>query len=144
MIKHFTAYTINCVCHCIRSMFRVLGIYNFEQPQIYAYLAKINISLLKNAQFIIQVLPGIREDKPRTTKSDDASITPRFFNPIPIQGEDWSAKRKLCNPLYRSRSMAICVVKFPKEGYKIINFVSQIFTLFTFQSSKFNHYSSSQ
>jgi hypothetical protein len=29
MILHFTAYTMNCVCHCIRSMFRVLGIYNF-------------------------------------------------------------------------------------------------------------------
>ena len=28
MIWHFTAYTINCVCHSIRSMFRVLGIYN--------------------------------------------------------------------------------------------------------------------
>ena len=26
---HFTAHTINCVCHSIRSMFRVLGIYNF-------------------------------------------------------------------------------------------------------------------
>ena len=29
MIQHFTAYTINCVCHSIRSMFRVLGINNF-------------------------------------------------------------------------------------------------------------------
>ena len=25
----FSAHTINCVCHNIRSMFRVLGIYNF-------------------------------------------------------------------------------------------------------------------
>jgi len=25
----FYAHTINCVCHSIRSMFRVLGIYNF-------------------------------------------------------------------------------------------------------------------
>ena len=25
----FFAHTINCVCHSIRSMFRVLGIYNF-------------------------------------------------------------------------------------------------------------------
>ena len=25
----FSAHTINCVCHSIRSMFRVLGIYNF-------------------------------------------------------------------------------------------------------------------
>ena len=28
-MKHFTAHTINCVCHSIRSMFRVLAIYNF-------------------------------------------------------------------------------------------------------------------
>jgi hypothetical protein len=25
----FSAHTINCVCHSIRSMFRVVGIYNF-------------------------------------------------------------------------------------------------------------------
>ena len=25
----FSAHTINCVCHSIRSMFRVLGTYNF-------------------------------------------------------------------------------------------------------------------
>ena len=30
MILHFTAHTINCVCHSIRLMFRVLGIYNFD------------------------------------------------------------------------------------------------------------------
>ena len=29
MIYHFTAHTINCVCHSIRSMLRVLGMYNF-------------------------------------------------------------------------------------------------------------------
>ena len=26
----FSAHTITCVCHSIRSMFRVLGIYNFD------------------------------------------------------------------------------------------------------------------
>ena len=25
---YFTAHTFNCVCHCIRAMFRVLGMYN--------------------------------------------------------------------------------------------------------------------
>ena len=25
----FSAHTINCVCHSLRSMFRVLGVYNF-------------------------------------------------------------------------------------------------------------------
>ena len=28
----FSAHTINCVCHSIRLMFRVLGIYNFGLP----------------------------------------------------------------------------------------------------------------
>ena len=28
---YFTAHTFQCVCHCIRTMFRVLGVYNFEQ-----------------------------------------------------------------------------------------------------------------
>ena len=26
---YFTAHTFNCVCHCIRAKFRVLGKYNF-------------------------------------------------------------------------------------------------------------------
>ena len=26
---YFTAHTFQCVCHCIRTMFRVLGVYNF-------------------------------------------------------------------------------------------------------------------
>ena len=29
MIWHLTAHAINCVCHSIMSIFRVLGIYNF-------------------------------------------------------------------------------------------------------------------
>ena len=29
----FSAHTINCVCHSIRSMFRVLGIYNFGSKE---------------------------------------------------------------------------------------------------------------
>ena len=28
---YFTAHTFNCVCHCIRVMFRVLGMYNFDR-----------------------------------------------------------------------------------------------------------------
>ena len=27
---YFTAHTFNCVCHCLRVMFRVLGMYNFD------------------------------------------------------------------------------------------------------------------
>ena len=38
----FSAYTINCVCHSIRSMFRVLGMYNFE------YLLKIRFHKKKD------------------------------------------------------------------------------------------------
>ena len=29
----FSAHTINCMCHSIRSMFRVLGVYNFAFDQ---------------------------------------------------------------------------------------------------------------
>ena len=29
----FSAHTINCVCHSIRSMFRALGIYNFDSRE---------------------------------------------------------------------------------------------------------------
>ena len=40
----FSAHTINCVCHSIRSMFRVLGIYNFAHfPQKIYKLSKTNI-----------------------------------------------------------------------------------------------------
>ena len=28
---YFTAHTFKCVCHCRRAMFRVLGMYNFDQ-----------------------------------------------------------------------------------------------------------------
>ena len=40
MNLHFTAHTINCVCHSIRSMFRVLGIYNFvDTPNAPEYIS---------------------------------------------------------------------------------------------------------
>ena len=40
----FSAHTINCVCHSIRSTFRVLGIYNFDQdpPSLLPKNAVIN------------------------------------------------------------------------------------------------------
>ena len=30
---YFTAHTFQFVCHCIRTMFRVLGVYNFDQHE---------------------------------------------------------------------------------------------------------------
>ena len=30
-VIHFTLHTINCVCHSIRSMFILLGMYNFDE-----------------------------------------------------------------------------------------------------------------
>ena len=33
----FSAHTIKCVCHSIRSMFRVLGIYNFARGADYVH-----------------------------------------------------------------------------------------------------------
>ena len=29
-MSYFTAHTFKCVCHCIGTMFRVLGVYNFD------------------------------------------------------------------------------------------------------------------
>ena len=34
---YFTAHTFNCVCHCIRAMFRVLGMYNFGSNMKYEW-----------------------------------------------------------------------------------------------------------
>ena len=48
----FSAHTIKCVCHSIRSMFRVLGVYNFDkaqQVQKYALNSQIQaLQILKN------------------------------------------------------------------------------------------------
>ena len=38
----FSAHTINCVCHCTRSMFRVLGMYNFAVGIVEATMAWIS------------------------------------------------------------------------------------------------------
>ena len=37
----FSAQTINCVCHSIRSIFRVLGIYNFVHHQKYMIMRNL-------------------------------------------------------------------------------------------------------
>ena len=34
-------YTFNCVCHCIKSMFRVLGVYNFGLDHFLVFRAEI-------------------------------------------------------------------------------------------------------
>ena len=39
---YFTAHTFKCVCHCIRTMFRVLGVYNFGFPP---NLPELNLKL---------------------------------------------------------------------------------------------------
>ena len=50
---YFTAHTLNCVCHSIRSMFRVLGVYNFgwmvNQGNISTLLNSSRISTLHTA-----------------------------------------------------------------------------------------------
>ena len=33
-----SAHTFNCVCHCMKSMFRVLGVYNFAWDPGHIYL----------------------------------------------------------------------------------------------------------
>ena len=46
MIQYFTAHTIICVCHSIRSMFRVLGMYNFEVNTLFG------IDIFRQLQFL--------------------------------------------------------------------------------------------
>ena len=41
---YFTAHTFNCVCHCIRVMFRVLGMYNFDKCTNLHDFGKFNIN----------------------------------------------------------------------------------------------------
>ena len=48
----FSANTINCVCHSIRSMFRVLGIHNF------AVSTKMNDNVASGFVFVRQPSPG--------------------------------------------------------------------------------------
>ena len=45
MIYYFTAHTINCACHSRQSVFRVLGIYNFEKSM--QFQCAINYNQLK-------------------------------------------------------------------------------------------------
>ena len=37
----FSAHTINYVCHSMRSMFRVLGVYNFDSGIVYVVVSQI-------------------------------------------------------------------------------------------------------
>ena len=54
-LEHFTAHTISCVCHNIRSMFRVLWIYNFG-PALHCFYSRVHISWNK-AFFKIEKKP---------------------------------------------------------------------------------------
>ena len=53
MILHFTARTINCVYHSIRSMFRVLGMYNFVVHTVQMQLPSSH-----------ETKPKVRREKP--------------------------------------------------------------------------------
>ena len=50
-------YTINCVCHSIRSMFRVLGKYNFEKLFL---LERKQVTLGKTLPVLVLVYSFIR------------------------------------------------------------------------------------
>ena len=59
MINYFNAHTIDCVCHTIRSMFRVLGIYNFGFALYYTYYSihKQTLEKSKKQQLKLTKLP---------------------------------------------------------------------------------------
>ena len=75
----FSAHTINCVCHSIRSMFRLLGIYNFGKIQ--DRIKTTGLSRLKKVEGMNFVFPDytvIRMiydgTKVRWKKEDDLSF----------------------------------------------------------------------
>ena len=45
---YFTAHTFKCVCHCIRTMFRVLGVYNFAPLTIHSAVCRLIIHTDRN------------------------------------------------------------------------------------------------
>ena len=60
----FSAHTINCVCHSIRSMFRVLGIYNFEEKLLFPDLFSSLYSRMGTKPFahhVIILAPAIAQ-----------------------------------------------------------------------------------
>ena len=56
----FSAHTINCVCHSVRSMFRVLAMFNFGSGFSSAVSAEINCLSVLNP-----IKGGKADDKPR-------------------------------------------------------------------------------
>ena len=82
---HFTAHTINCVLYSIRSMFRLLGIYNFE-CSLKIYVFKVNSSC--NFSFIFQamnkLLVGCEDVSGQIFYLNDGTPTNLFFflNPL--------------------------------------------------------------
>ena len=51
----FYAHTFNCVCHSIRSMFRVLGIYNFASDMKIAKILVQNTTGLENSNHVFNL-----------------------------------------------------------------------------------------
>ena len=54
---YFTAHTFKCVCHCIRSMFGVLGVYNFALASKMGQIKKrIQIIILDDKKSLIGMI----------------------------------------------------------------------------------------
>ena len=63
----FSAHTIHCVCHSIRSMFRLLVIYNFGQ--LFDCVQKKNITALHCGVLCCLVLCGVENEYESCCKS---------------------------------------------------------------------------
>ena len=65
---YFTAHTINCVCHSMRTMFRVLGIYNFGATHKYSRVHENSTStyvliIVWNCKLYKSVLKDVRKNR---------------------------------------------------------------------------------
>ena len=69
----FSAHTINCVCHSVRLMFRVLGIYDFGR-----WIKRLKVGLKKwHGRTYLNI--GSKEKGVRETSDDD--VTALIINP---------------------------------------------------------------
>ena len=107
MISHFTAHTINCVCHSIRSMFSILRMYNFGP-------------CYKNKEMTCKIKPDFRETKHRHFT--------QFHSPI-------FTECKIClvynSNTYKKRRIKGIKHKVRKKPFKttmkIVNWISSAF-----------------
>ena len=111
--KTFSAHTINCVCHSIRSMFRVLGIYNsaltINKNTIYHQKKK---KASKHVKLLIIAIPNKYLDNWHDMKTfcRPSNLTPSDFTLLISFGIGWKLR-----PIF---SFGFCIGPKPKRSFR--------------------------